>query len=310
MSHNFFSRLDKGKNKKRTKNLIFENEQYTGEALTEFKAGLSVQKSSQNEDMIRTGIVNEVISIETNTIKEEKNEESTKNTEESEKILIKDITEKIDIDKNADLFKAVFLSSDEEESDKEEENDVEKNKRNEDKVESNRTDEEKNISDVNRELINKEEKTEIQLKKTEIMKQNVLSDLMLPKIQPMKEGILSNVDFSLFSQNSTSNVHIVNQSTEEKIDVECSYGPKLPQNLTGKIKVTGPQVSNVKKTSSSSFNFLNFIDPSKMKGDGKRKSSSSEDEWVEKGKNKRKDKKKKHAKDKGHKKKKHKRHRD
>lgn len=140
-------------------------------------------------------------SVETNN--EVQNDDSSvekikENTEE-ELVGPKDITEKVNVEENIDLFKEIFLSSSDE---SEEETESEK------------------------------QKIEIE-QRVEEMKTNVMSDELLPKIKPRKEGILSNVNFMKFNQPNQIN-EIVNeheQDNNKSNDDESIYGPKLPQRV-------------------------------------------------------------------------------
>jgi G patch domain-containing protein 1 len=196
--------LNASRNKKRTRNLIFEYEKFS-DASSDLKPGLTIKESE--EETVKND-TNEVIETEESSTAAQPNtdepagsKEGDKTEESIEEAAPKDITEKIDVNKNIDLFKAVFLSSSESEGEEDE-----------------------------------KEKTN---KDTE-MKSSVLSDNLLPKIKPLKEGILSNMDFSIFEKSNDSNKEInVEDSRPSSTNVipqtgESSYGPSLPEKLTSK----------------------------------------------------------------------------
>ncbi|XP_056644714.1 G patch domain-containing protein 1 homolog [Diorhabda sublineata] len=108
------------KKKKRTKNLIFENQKYVDDELN-FKPGCSVDVDEVastsrdievNEDIVKTERLSPVEEKDNNLDK------SINDVEESD-VVPKDITEKIGIEEKVDLFKAVFLSSSESEDEDE-----------------------------------------------------------------------------------------------------------------------------------------------------------------------------------------------
>jgi hypothetical protein len=200
----FVSELNASRNKKRTRNLIFEYEKFS-DASSDLKPGLTIKESE--EETVKND-TNEVIETEEGSTAAQPNadepagsKEGDKTEESIEEAAPKDITEKIDVNKNIDLFKAVFLSSSESEGEEDE-----------------------------------KEKTN---KDTE-MKSSVLSDNLLPKIKPLKEGILSNMDFSIFEKSNDSNKEInVEDSRPSSTNVipqrgESSYGPSLPEKLPSK----------------------------------------------------------------------------
>ncbi|XP_018573575.1 G patch domain-containing protein 1 homolog isoform X2 [Anoplophora glabripennis] len=211
----FMDRPDE-KNKKRTKNLIFEYQKHS-EDQNILSPGLSIQ-TKQEENTTPTSVVADSIKINdevmepeqniTDVLKQEQSEvtDIKKNNDEPElENVPKDITEKVDVAQNLDLFKAVFLSSSESEDE-----------------------------DVT------EEKTDTN--KIEELKANVLSDSLIPKIKPIKEGILSNVNFHIFSnpkKDTQVETKVENSTSLNSIDKEetevVSYGPALPSN---KIKIT------------------------------------------------------------------------
>lgn len=196
------------KNKKRTKNLIFEYQKHSEDQHI-LSPGLSVQPKQEiietpksdttnsinmNDDVLKSDQqnINEVLKQEQNKVKD-----IGKSSSESElETVPKDITEKVDIAQNLDLFKTVFLSS----SESEDEDDV-TNKEKSDKLEE--------------------------------LKANILSDSLIPKIKPIKEGILSNVNFHKFSnpkkdlQEQTASASLNTTEIKEEIK-EVSYGPVLP----------------------------------------------------------------------------------
>ncbi|KAJ3660341.1 hypothetical protein Zmor_004793 [Zophobas morio] len=185
--------LNESKNRKRTKNLIFEYEKFSDVSL-DFKPGLSTKQ----EEEVETETSNTVAEGTTEETQEKSDKEETTKVEESVDETPKDITEKIDVNKNLDLFKAVFLSSSE--SEDEEENEKEK------------------------------------VEKSTEMKSSVLSDSLLPRIKPIKEGILSNMDFSIFEPSNgpgekAEDIQTENSTNSEPQKGELSYGPALPTNL-------------------------------------------------------------------------------
>lgn len=218
---NYCRRPDE-KNKKRTKNLIFEYQKHS-EDQNILSPGLSVQPKqeiintpkSDTTDSINMN-ENEVLKLEQQNINEALKQEQQievqnirKYSSESElESVPKDITEKVDVAQNLDLFKAVFLSS----SESEDEDDVTN----------------KETSDTH---------------KIEELKANILSDSLIPKIKPIKEGILSNVNFHKFSNpkkdiqehtKSETSTSLNTNEIKEEIKV-ISYGPALP---TKKVEIT------------------------------------------------------------------------
>ncbi|KAK5640433.1 hypothetical protein RI129_011244 [Pyrocoelia pectoralis] len=149
------------KNKKRTKNLIFEYQKQMDQEV-EHKPGLSLQNNVETKPETPPVSLNYEKDVEV-----EKQVEVEKKIEvENVVITVEDSTlqkpidetDRVDVSKNADLFKAVFLSSSESESEVDEKED-EENER-------------------------KEELTA-----------NVVLEPLVPKIKPIKEGILSNISF-------------------------------------------------------------------------------------------------------------------
>lgn len=132
----------------------------------------------------------------------EKQEKEVKN-ESSDKII--DLTDRVDVSKNTDLFKAVFLSSSESESEAEDVDD-------------------------------KEEK-----ERKEMLTANVVSEPLVPKIKSTREGILSNIDFSKFNSSIKTNEKNdkQNQDQTDSANIEPvsdsdsnMYGPKLPASTS------------------------------------------------------------------------------
>lgn len=128
--------------------------------------------------------------------------------ETTETTAVIDLTERVDVAKNTDLFKAIFLDS-ESESEEEKEDQEEENKN-----------------------------------KSEALKNNVLSDSLLPKIKAKEGGILSNLDFSKLAPASSKTITnhpepSVSVSTSESIpEINDSapdlYGPMVPQMFVNK----------------------------------------------------------------------------
>ncbi|XP_022905392.2 G patch domain-containing protein 1 homolog [Onthophagus taurus] len=128
-------------------------------------------------------------------------------------------TDKIDVAKNIDLFKAVFLSSSESES----EDEVEQ-KSQEDNQDSN--------------LI-------------ETITKTVLTEDLIIKFKPRKEGILSNINFTPLSKPETSEKEIpemttkdtkVNQKEETKDPL--LYGPALPVSVEKTCVYVPPKINS------------------------------------------------------------------
>lgn len=133
-----------------------------------------------------------------------------------------DITERIDVAKNTDLFKAIFLSSDESDNEEEE---VEKSTEDRDAA----------------------------------LRTAVLAEQLLPKIKPTKKGILSGIDLTEVNKQitdtgreensktgavsegvceaSSSEVPGSNEPVALKNETEVSlYGPKLPDRIPSNFK--------------------------------------------------------------------------
>lgn len=105
-----------------------------------------------------------------------------------------DITEKVDVSKNMDLFKAIFLSDDE--------------------------DDDKELEQENAIIIEPSKSTDI-------------IDDLIPRFKPSREGLLSNINFShKFTPKKkiveeTQDAEEVLKEKEEDVNI---YGPKLPTN--------------------------------------------------------------------------------
>lgn len=127
----------------------------------------------------------------------------------SELVEPKDITDRMDLEKQQDLFKAVFMSSD---SESENEDD----------------DDNKKLPEVKTEESRKEE-----------LKSAVLSDQLIPKIKPMKEGVLSGINFHKFSKPVPKE-----SSGSEKVDEPNCYGPKIPEKIPAQLKQDITRVSS------------------------------------------------------------------
>ncbi|KAJ8919813.1 hypothetical protein NQ315_006342 [Exocentrus adspersus] len=186
------------RNRKRTKNLIFEYQKH--EEVTALTPGLSVQTKQEQEETIEISTGSVVLSEPAVNLEVQEQD----NNQPDLAALPKDITEKVDVAQNIDLFKAVFLSS----SESEDEDD------------------------------NNKEQTE---SKIEELKANVLSDSLIPKIKPIKEGILSNVDFLAFSKPVDSQPVISTSPASNDVEKEAevgSYGPALPSKRTEVTNIT------------------------------------------------------------------------
>ncbi|XP_060519850.1 G patch domain-containing protein 1 homolog [Cylas formicarius] len=190
--------------RKKTKNLIFEYQKHKENET--FTPGLSTNPTDQAENIIKLEHSEENPIENNQPTATEKDTGMNQETEapypEIEQNVSKDITDKLNVDQNQDLFKAVFLSSDSE-SENEGEHENEK------------------------------------IKKNEEFKQVVLSDQMIPKLKPIKEGILSNVNFHVFKKpnfatNDQKEVEddkkIVEVNAERKIDPSL-YGPRIPEKF-------------------------------------------------------------------------------
>lgn len=202
-----FFREDTQKIKKRTKHLIFEYQKETDSDAVH-QPGLNIQKKETEEQKSVTEEQNTAIKMEI----VEDDSPSTSNqtfpineTSECPKIqrletsTVIDLTERVDVARNTDLFKAIFLDS---ESEGEEE----------------------------------KEKEEIQ-NKTETLKNTVLNDSLLPKIKAKKDGILANLDFSQLapavSKIPSNSIQSSTSENSEKPD-DLSYGPQMPLAIVNK----------------------------------------------------------------------------
>lgn len=184
---------DSQKNKKRTKQLIFEYQKETEMDLGN-KAGLIIQKKEVEERLPESATSQMEIVQEASTSREVVIDESdtVPKIETSAPI---DLTEKVDVAKNTDLFKAIFLDTSESESEEEKEKEEDKSK-------------------------------------SESFKDNVLSESLLPKIKTKQSGILSNIDFSQMAPQPNMNLKPSdNYATKSKdsLSDDLSYGPKVPQ---------------------------------------------------------------------------------
>lgn len=217
---------DSAKNRKRTKNLIFEYQKHIEENALP-KPGLFIPTSSSTNSLpipdqapqtessnnTTTEAPPTSITVSTTTVEQNKTLEndnmittkdqvsnihegssSTSVTEHSklDAVDVDDDSGKNDISKNTDLFKAIFLSSSESEAEDED----------------------------------KEKETEQKQKKDEILS-NVLSDQLVPKIKPIKEGILSNIDFKAFQSTKASKEAVSSETPESDPNI---FGPRLPTN--------------------------------------------------------------------------------
>ncbi|ENN79858.1 G patch domain-containing protein 1 [Dendroctonus ponderosae] len=194
------------KSRTRTKNIIFEYQKHVEEL--NLQPGLNKedtvtetdQPSNEGNSLIKDESANSNQSKENNEVK---NEEA----ESSKLPRPKDVTEKIGLETQQDLFKAIFMSSDSESE-------------NDDEVEKSTTG-----SDETQENIRKEE-----------LKSTVLSDQLIPKIKPLKEGILSGISFHQFVKPEPKQQEIESQSEHTQSDQPeennvGSYGPKIPDRL-------------------------------------------------------------------------------
>lgn len=136
---------------------------------------------------------------------EVKKEEVEKPTNEEKEIEPKDITDRMDLEKQQDLFKAVFMSSDSESENEDDDN--------------------KKSPEVKTEESRKEE-----------LKSAVLSDQLIPKIKPMKEGVLSGINFHKFSKPVPKSEN-KDSSGSEKVDDPNCYGPKIPEKIPAQLKL-------------------------------------------------------------------------
>lgn len=228
--------------RKRTKNLIFENQKHADDELN-FKPGCSINvddvpSTSKDSEVNSEEPTIDTVKTEPSSPVEEKDNSFDKivsdNVQQGKEngLTPKDITEKIGIEEKVDLFKAVFLSSseseDEDEKDKPEETD----------------------------------------KKIEEYKETILSDLV-PKIKPLKEGILSNIKFQSNNQEKDG-VQIKIETNQEK---QILFIPKKERinavnvDTEPKVQLYGPQLPT-QRVVDKKIDTITVID--------------SDDEWVEK----------------------------
>jgi len=217
------------KSRTRTKNIIFEYQKHAEEEAS-LEPGLKIEKE---EETNTEEIDNETTNSTTAQHEEGEDNSGTVDTTEVKTETTEaplDITDKIDVEKQQDLFKAVFLSSDSESESEEP------------KLEAEQSD----VSKTNDETRKKE------------MECSVLSDQLIPKIKPMKEGILSGVNFHKFSKPQVkveNGIHENDSRENEKtIDVDKPevlpinpdlYGPSIPTKLPGNdIKVKDIVISS------------------------------------------------------------------
>lgn len=197
------------KNKKRTKNLIFQVQKHE-DVNIDLKPGISRTSGetssslSNNLEVVKTEpSENESISLVGNELPvdltKDVNVDNSKLTD-IEKNLPIDVSEKIGIEDKLDLYKAVFLSS----SESEDENEPEKEN-------SDKTSEENKIEEF---------------------KVSILSEPLIPQIKPIKEGILSGIDFKDFNKNR-NNVQLEINTDDLHNDLGTPknpllYGPQIP----------------------------------------------------------------------------------
>ncbi|XP_066254509.1 G patch domain-containing protein 1 homolog [Euwallacea similis] len=202
------------KSRTRTKNIIFEYQKHIEQNNLQpgIKREETINETSQeiNED------VPEMPSNGNATV--EPPREIKPDTEPPSSITPKDITEPIHLEKQQDLFKAIFMSD----SEPEEEDQTEK--------------EDENV-ERSREDIRREE-----------MKSTILSDQLIPKIKPLKEGVLSGINFHVFSKpdvKTIENNQVESKQAEVNVDPNL-YGPKIPERL-----IAAPNTTNIKVASES-----------------------------------------------------------
>lgn len=204
-----FFRDNGSQKKKRTKHLIFEYQKEEDDVLLH-QPGLSVQtiksedvaETQHTEDISSTSLSCDVVDeSSTSEVRENElkpvNNSNGENEKESENLPPLDITEKVDVAKNTDLFKAIFLSSSESESEEETEKDAED--------------------------------------RSTTLKTNILTDQLIPKIKTNKEGILSNIDFSKLTspmEEERREKQPEPSITDKKCDDPSLYGPKLPDKIS------------------------------------------------------------------------------
>ncbi|CAH1180458.1 unnamed protein product [Phaedon cochleariae] len=241
------------KNRKRTKNLIFENQKHVEESIDSFKPGVTSvatetkeEKGEEEEKMPDSNQAANTDTIETPEIKIEIEEASEDNKNENETKVEpdstpKDITDKIGIEEKTDLFKAVFLSSSESEDEEEEE----------------------------------ATKKQSEKEKTEEFKEALLSDQLIPKIKPLKEGILSNLNFHQFSIPKPPVEKIEapeTDSTTADSKIVDSYGPQLPSE-----KPAGKTLQIFKASSDSDDEWIEKDDQEKKKKSKHKKKNKKKD---------------------------------
>lgn len=257
------------KTRKRTKHLIFEYQQDTEETL--HQPGLTVQKKDteikinevpeEAHDAVVLTEPSQETEVPTHTVDVNTPISSVLPTEATPVI---DLTERIDIAKNTDLFKAIFLSSSESEGEEEEKEEVENSNR------------------------------------TELLKNNVLTDNLVPKIKTRKEGILSNLDFSQFTSKppevvpESGNSEVVETGNVSKTPVESKdssndllYGPKIPQKIIN----NATNVNNFRVEESLDYEWVEKDD--EKKSSHKHKKKNKKDKYEHKKKHKHKHEKKK-----------------
>ncbi|CAG9865456.1 unnamed protein product [Phyllotreta striolata] len=179
------------KNRKRTKNLIFESQKTFDDTSALFKPGCSVPSTSIEEPPSNVTGTEDIVVVKTERTSPKPSEsETSENTNKPETVFV-DITDKIGVEENVDLFKAVFQSSDSESEEEQQE---------------------------------EEKQTEEQKKQNEDFKESILFDLV-PKIRPLKQGILSNISFQPKQKTTDAIIEIENTESETS-----SYGPQLPSN--------------------------------------------------------------------------------
>ncbi|KAF5278842.1 hypothetical protein FQR65_LT03530 [Abscondita terminalis] len=181
-------KFEETKKKTRTKNLIFEYQKNV-DPQADLKPGLSKRKVEDEVD------VKEEVLVQERVVEHEEKKAD-------EPVVVVDLTERVDVSKNTDLFKAIFLSSDSESED----------------------------------VVEEEEAAQRQ----EVLTTTVVSEPLVPKIKPMREGILSNITFSRPVRKEEKKVEeeTMRQVEEEKkrqVEEETkrqaeenTYGPKLP----------------------------------------------------------------------------------
>ncbi|XP_018333813.1 G patch domain-containing protein 1 [Agrilus planipennis] len=192
---------------KRKKHLIFEYQKHAEQLPT--MSGISSSSTFHEKIVVKQEIsekIEEEIPVKS-TEEDPVNVETSADNEEKDVNnslpLIKNYNEKIDVSKQVDLFKAVFLSSSESES---EDDEAEKQNR---------------LKEV---------------------RESILSESLLPKIKPTTKGILSDIDFSSLNndnkivennteekdKNEQKDDNVTTSHESFKSDDNNSYGPQLP----------------------------------------------------------------------------------